>query len=148
MSTAQRKAVLLIATLLAQLLLVPAAQAGERPVVWFPTGPGSEGSVFTRATTNDPFELRTSGPTGIEWARVTVNPGGTTGLVPRWGITVVMVVEGAATIISVAAGNCSSRAVHQGFAIIERGDGAAEIRNDGQAPLELFTISFTPGGPS
>jgi len=55
--TIRAKAVLLAIPLITQLLLTSAAGAADRPVVWFPVGPGSEISVFTRATTTDPFEL-------------------------------------------------------------------------------------------
>jgi quercetin dioxygenase-like cupin family protein len=141
------KPVLLVTTLVAQLMLAPAARAADRPIVWVPVGPGAEASIFTRATTGDPFELNTSGPTGIEFALVNVEPGGTTGLMPRPGITVTSVVEGVATVLSADGTTCGTRTVNTGFALIEQQGSGTEIRNEGKTPLALYTASFTPAGP-
>src|SRR5919199_2064515 len=141
------KPVLLIATLVAQLMLAPAARAADRPIVWIPVGPGAEFSIFNRATTGDPFELNTAGPTGIEFAQVNVEPGGTTGLMPRPGITVTSVVEGDATVLSADGATCGTRTVNAGFALIEQQGSGTEIRNVGKTPLTLYTASFTPAGP-
>jgi quercetin dioxygenase-like cupin family protein len=141
------KPVLLVTTLVAQLMLAPATRAADRPIVWFPVGPGAEGSIFTRATTGDPFELNTGGPTGIEFALVNVEPGGTTGLLPRPGITVTSVVEGVATVLSADGATCRTRTVNTGFALIEQHGSGTEIRNEGQTPLALYTATFTPAGP-
>lgn len=141
------KPVLLITTLVAQLLLTPATRAADRPIVWIPVGPGAEFSISTRATTGDPFELNTAGPTGIEFALVDVEPGGTTGLMPRPGITVTSVVEGFATVLSADGATCGTRTVNPGFALIEQPGSGTEIRNVGQTPLVLYTASFTPAGP-
>jgi hypothetical protein len=137
---------LLITTLVAQLMLAPATRADDRPIVWVPVAPGAEFSIFTRATTGDPFELNTGGPTGIEFALVKVAPGGTTGLMPRRGITVASVVEGVATVLSAHGATCTTRTVNTGFAMIEQGSGT-EIRNEGKTPLALYTATFTPTGP-
>lgn len=142
------KAFLFATTLVAQLILAPAARAADRPIVWFPVGPGSEGSVFTRATTNDPFQLRTSGPTRLEFARTSVDPGGTTGLTPRRGVTVMTVVEGVATVVSGETGSCATRTVNTGFALIESEGSGSEIRNEGNSPLGVYTVTFTPGDPA
>jgi quercetin dioxygenase-like cupin family protein len=142
------KPVLLITTLVAQLMLAPAARAADRPIVWFPVGPGAEFSVLTRATTGDPFELNTGGPTGIEFALVNVEPGGTTGLMPRSGITVTSVVEGVATVRSADGATCGTRTVNTGFALIEQPGSGTEIRNVGKTPLALYTATFTPAGPA
>ena len=141
------KPLLLVTVLVAQLLLAPATRAADRPIVWFPVGPGAEGSIFTRATTSDPFELEASGPTGIEFALVNVEPGGTTGLMPRPGITVMSVVEGVATVFSSDGATCGTRTVNTGFALIERSGSGTEIRNDGKTPLALYTVTFTPEAP-
>jgi quercetin dioxygenase-like cupin family protein len=141
------KPVLLVTALVAHLMLAPAARAADRPIVWFPVGPGAEFSIFTRATTGDPFELNTGGPTGIEFALVTVQPGGTTGLMPRPGITVTSVVEGVATVLSADGATCGARTVNTGFAVIEQQGGGTEIRNVGKTPLALYTATFTPAGP-
>ncbi len=141
------KPVLLVTTLVAQLMLAPAARAADRPLVWFPVGPGAEASIFTRATTGDPFELNTGGPTEIEFGRVNVEPGGTTGLMPRPGITVTSVVEGVATVLSPDGATCGTRTVNTGFALIEQQGSGTEVRNEGQTPLAVYTATFTPAGP-
>jgi quercetin dioxygenase-like cupin family protein len=141
------KPVLLITTLVAQLTFAPATRAADRPIVWIPVGPGAEFSVLTRATTGDPFELDTGGPTGIEFALINVEPGGTTGLMPRPGIAVTSVVEGIATVLSADGTTCGTRTVNTGFAIIEQQGRGTEIRNLGQTPLALYTATFTPAGP-
>ena len=128
-------------------MLIPAARAADRPIVWFPVGPGAEASIFTRATTGDPFELNTGGPTGIEFALVNVEPGGTTGLMARPSITVTSVVEGVATVLSADGATCGTRTVNTGFALIEQQGSGTEIRNEGKTPLALYTASFTPAGP-
>jgi hypothetical protein len=143
---ARPKAVLLAGTLIAQLLLAPAARAADRPIVWFPVGPGSEGSVFTRATTNDPFELHTRGATALHFSRISVQPGGTTGLAPRPGVTVTSIVEGVATVLSAEGTACARRNLNPGSAIIETDGAGTEIRNDGPTPLGLYTVAFTPAG--
>ncbi|MGH9009938.1 MAG: cupin domain-containing protein, partial [Acidimicrobiia bacterium] len=136
-----------VTTLVAQLLLAPATRAADRPIVWVPVGPGAEFSIFTRATTGDPFELNTGGPTGIEFGLVNVEPGGTTGLMPRPGITVTSVVEGVATVLSADGATCGTRMVNTGFALIEQPGTGTEIRNEGPTPLALYTATFTPAGP-
>src|SRR5688572_29981092 len=142
------KPVLLVTTLVAQLLLAPATRAADRPIVWFPGGPGAEVSILTRATTGDPFELNTGGPTGIEFAVVNVEPGGTTGLMPRPGITVTSVAEGVATVLSADGATCGTRTVNTGFALIEEQGSGTEIRNEGPTPLALYSATFTPAGPA
>lgn len=146
--TFRMKAFLLVTTLVAQLMLAPAARAADRPIVWFPVGPGSEGSVFARATTSDPFQLRTSGPTRLGFAHTSVDPGGTTGLTPRRGVTVMSVVEGVATVVSGETGSCATRTVNTGFALIETEGSGTEIRNEGNSPLGLYTVTFTPAEPA
>jgi quercetin dioxygenase-like cupin family protein len=148
MITARTKAGLLAAALAAQILLAPVAGAAEGAIVWFPVGPGSEGSVFVRATTTDPFDLRTSGPTVLEFARISVDPGGTTGLTPRPGMAVTTVVEGVATVRSAGAGMCAVRTVNPGFATIEPEGSGSQIRNDGATPLTLYRVTFRPAGQS
>lgn len=143
-----RTRALLLITMLVAPPLVLTARAADRPIVWFPVGPGAEASIFTRATTSDPFELQTSGPTRIEFARIGVDPGGTTGLMPRPGITVTIVDEGVATVLSAEAETCASRTVSAGFAVIETVGSGTEIRNDGHAPLNLYTVTFTPHAPA
>jgi len=140
------KPVLLVITLVAQLMLAPAARAADPPIVWIPVGPGAEFSIFTRATTTDPFELNTDGPTGIEFSLINVEPGGTTGLMPRPGITVANVVEGVATVLSADGARCATRTVNTGFAVVEQQGSGTEIRNEGHTPLTLYTASFTPAG--
>ena len=144
--SARARAVLLAIPLITQLLLTPAARAADRPVVWFPVGPGSEGSVFTRATTTDPFELTTNGPTAMEFTLFTVEPGGTTGSLPRPGLTVTAVADGVATVLSAQGQGCVPRSVNAGSALIETDGGAMEIRNDSHTPLAVYTAAFSPAG--
>lgn len=142
------RAVLSITTLVAQLVLVPAARATDPPTVWFPVGPGAEGSIFAKATTGDPFEIHSSGPTRMEFARITVDPGGTTGLVSLSGTTVTLVAEGVATVVSAGATTCAGRTVSAGFAVIETDGSGTEFRNEGPSPLRLYTVTFAPNGPA
>ncbi len=125
-----------------------AATAADRPAVWFPLGPGSEATIFSKATTSDPFELRTSGPTGIDFVRISVEPGGTTGLMSRPGLTVTSIVEGAATVMAADAGTCASRTVNAGSAFIQPNGSGTEIRNDGNSPLDLYAVTFAPTEPA
>jgi hypothetical protein len=148
MISARSKAVRLlgIVALATPLIVMPSAQGAEPKDGWFPVGPGAEGNIISKTTTQDPFELQTDGPLDIEFSHVNLAPKGTTGLVARRGIMVVAVASGAATVLSAEAERCASRSVAAGSSVIQPAGTVTEIRNDGSGKLELYTVSLTRSG--
>ncbi|MGH9011905.1 MAG: hypothetical protein ACRDYF_18965 [Acidimicrobiia bacterium] len=147
---ARSKAALLrgIVALAVPLILLPPAQAAEPKDGWFPLGPGAEGNILSKTTTDDPLELQTDGPLDIEFNHIDVAPKGTTGLVARQGMLVVGVATGTATVMSPEADRCGSRTVAAGSALIQPAGTVSEIRNEGSGKLELYAVSLTASGLS
>jgi hypothetical protein len=148
MIAARSKAALLfgIIALAAQLIVIPSASGAEPRDGWFPVGPGAEGNILSKTTTEDPFELRTDGPLDIEFNHIDIASKGTTGLATREGIMVVAVVAGAATVLSPQGQRCGNRAIASGSSAILPAGTVSEIRNDGADKLELYAISLTANG--
>jgi len=147
--TRRARFVLLLAAVMlvaAPLLLKAPAGEAKPPGAAVPVGPGAEFTVLSKGTTADPFEIRSDGPTQIEWAQVSIAPHGTTGLAGGGGIVVATVTDGAATAVSSETGNCAGRAVETGASFIRPAGRAGAIRNDTSEPLELTVVTFTPTG--
>lgn len=137
-----------VVMLAAPLVVTPSAQAAGRPTVAVPLGPGADFTLLSRVATGDTLEVRTDGPTEIEFSRVSVAPTGTTGLAVAPGTVVVTVNQGVATAMSAEAGRCASRTVSAGNAFIQPPGSVGEIRNEGSDALEIYVISLTPTGPT
>jgi len=130
----------------APLILNVPAGAAKAPGAAVPVGPGAELTILSKGTTTDPFEIRSDGPTQVEWAQVSIAPHGTTGLAGGGGIVVATVTDGVATAVSSEADNCASRAVETGASFIRPAGRAGAIRNDTSEPLELTVVTLTPSG--
>ncbi len=137
-----------IAALATLLTAMPTARGAEPRDGWFPVGPGAEGNILSKTTTNDPFELQTNGPLEIEFNHVAVAPKGTTGLVARQGMLVIGVATGTATVMAPEADRCGSRTVDAGSALVQPPGTVSEIRNGGPGKLELYAVSLTAKGVS
>jgi len=147
MIRARSKAALLLATAaLAGPIVIPSAEA-ETGSGWIPFGTGgAEVNIFSKTTTQDPFELQTTGPLTVETQHLDVGPNGTTGLVARQGILVVGVAAGVATVRSAQNQQCASRTIAAGSALIQPAGTVSEIRNQGSDKLELYAVSLTADG--
>lgn len=139
---------LLAAVMLAALpLLVPVpVGAAPPPPVGIPLAPGADFLLLSKTTTTDPFQIQTEGPTKLQFSQISVAPHGTTGLDAGGGIVVATVTEGVATALSSETGDCASRAVETGAAVIRPAGSVGEIRNDTGDPLELVVVTMTPSG--
>ena len=126
------------------LLGVPGAGAAKPPRSTTPLAPGVDFTLFSKGTTTDAFEIKTEGPTRIEWAEVSIAPHGTTGLEGGDGIVVATVIDGVATALASDGSACASRAVERGAAVVRPAGKAGEIRNDTSEPLELIVVTLTP----
>ena len=135
-----------IVALATPLIVMPTAQGAEPRDGWFPVGPGAEGNILSKTTTNDPFELQTDGPLDIQFNKIDVAPKGTTGLVAQQGMLVVGVATGTATVMSPEGDRCGSRTVAAGSALIQPAGRVSEIRNGGSGKLELYAVSLTASG--
>ena len=86
--------------------LLPVADAA-------PLDPPVEHTVVSRAILHDPLDISLTGPSDLEVAQLTIEPGGTTGARTYGGPTLVSVTDGTASRSVVEAGSCTSRFVFQ-----------------------------------
>ena len=108
--------------------------------------PVAQFSVVSRALLTDPLDIEVSGPSDLEMAQVTIEPGGTSGTRRYAGPALVSVVGGTASRYHADGGSCRSTTVLPGVAYVVTPGEVDEIRNEGAAPLRLQTTSLAPAG--
>lgn len=108
--------------------------------------PPMEHTVLSRATLLDPIDIAVAGPSDLEVAQLTIEPGGTTGARRSAGPTLVSVVSGTASRYQVEDGSCRTTNVLPGVAYFVAPGQVDEVRNHGPLPLHLQTTSLAPAG--
>jgi quercetin dioxygenase-like cupin family protein len=109
-------------------------------------GPLVEHTVVSRATLPDPLDITLAGPSDLEVAMLTIEPGGTTGTRKYAGPTLVTVVDGKAIRDHVGDASCRTTPVLPGLVYFVAAGQLDEIRNDGPVPLRVQTTSLPPAG--
>jgi quercetin dioxygenase-like cupin family protein len=119
------------------------AAAAAEPPVTLPAANG-EFTIYSRATTPDSLTVRTTGPSELLVRHVVVAAGGTTGLERHPGTAVVIVDHGSATAVRADGGDCATRSVGAGSAVVQPAGSVGEIRNAGGEALSLYVVTVTP----
>jgi hypothetical protein len=108
--------------------------------------PPNEHTVVSRGTLLGPLDIAVSGPSDLELAQLTIEPGGTTGVRRYAGPALVSVAGGTASRYQIEAGSCRPTIVPPGVAYFVSPGQVDEIRNQGPLPLQLQTTSLAPSG--
>lgn len=108
--------------------------------------PMAEFSFVSRAVLADPLDIAVSGPSDVEMAQLTIEPGGTSGIRKYAGPAIISIIAGKASRYRVEGGSCRSTTVLPGIAYVVSPGDVDEIRNEGASPLDLQTTSLAPAG--
>ena len=104
--------------------------------------PVSEHSVVSQATLLESLDIAVPAASDLELARLTIEPGGRTGLRRYTGPAIVSVLGGTAVRSRVGDGSCRPTTVPSGVAYLVSPGEVDEIRNDAAVPLHLQVIAL------